>query len=122
MSTTKLQKKLDEILNSERHEFRVYYDREKNETEVCYWIEEIEDRLKKQAVIIFPTNDELYPYGVAMGHFLSANGIIIPRGYSAIGYLAECGMKHEFYNYRKQEIKRRLLNWLESENIPIEII
>lgn len=126
MEATKKQsckkKSLDEILNSDRGECKSYYDKVNKTVDMCDDIIDLEDRLDEGEVIIFPTKDDLYPYNKAMRDYLNDNEIEIPSGRKAIGYLAENGDQYDFYSYRDEEVKKRLLTWLESQKIPIEII
>ncbi len=120
----KLTKKrgLHEVLNEERVECRYYYDKINESVELCDDITDIEDRLENEEVILFPTRDELYPYGKAMRDYLDTCGIHVPSGKKPIGHLVELGCKYDFYERRDEEAKKRLLTWLEERKIPIEII
>ena len=101
-------RELHEILNEEQVECRCYYDKINENVEVCDDITDIEDRLENEEVILFPTMDELYPYGEAMRDYLDAYGIDVPRGRGkkAIRHLVELGYDHDFYERRDEEAKK----------------
>lgn len=113
-----------EIINDEQSEFIWFYDIDKGERDDYdrLYSCELEKREEKGEIVIFPWKEELYPYGKAMRDFLQENDIIVPRGTSAIGYLKSQGENFDFYEYRNQELKAKLLKWLEEKKLPIEII
>lgn len=113
---------LCKVLNSDWVECKSYYDKVNKTFDICDDILDLEDRLDKGEVIIFPTEDYLYPYNEAMRDYLNDNEIEVPSKRKAIGHLAENGDQYDFYSYRGEEVKKRLLTWLESRKIPIEII
>lgn len=113
---------LYEILNSDGVECKSYYDKVNKNVDVCDDVTDLEDQLDKEEVIIFPTKDDLYPYNKAMRDYLNDNEIEVPSGRKPIEYLAENGDQYDFYSYRDEEVKKRLLTWLEGRKIPIEII
>ena len=113
---------LCKVLNSDWVECKSYYDKVNKTFDICDDILDLEDRLDKGEVIIFPTEDYLYPYNEAMRDYLNDNEIEVPSKRKAIGYLAENGDQYDFYSYRGEEVKKRLLTWWESRKIPIEII
>ena len=119
---TMLKAEWNEVINDERSEFTWFYDIDKGEIDSCLNSCEPEKREEKGEIVIFPWKEELYPYGKAMRDFLQENDIIVPRGTSAIGYLKSQGENFDFYEYRNQELKAKLLKWLEEKKLPIEII
>ena len=83
---------------------------------------DLEERLEKKEVIIFPSEDELYPYNQAMKDYLNSRELVVPKEIKAMKYVAENGAKNDFYYARDEETKKRLLTWLERYQIPIKVI
>ena len=111
-----------EILNNDQVECKLYYDKVTNTIEVCDDVMDLQDRVDKEEIIIFPSEDGLYPYGEAMRDYLLENDIIVPHKKTAGRYLSELGCKQDFYDTRDEETKKRLLTWLERYQIPIKVI
>lgn len=115
-------KTLHEVLNHEKSECRVYFNRTNSEIEVCDDFFSLRNRVSDDNIVFFPTDEKLYPYCEAIGDFLNEHNMDVPRGRKAGTYLRENGFIYDFYAFREEEIKSRLLVWLNENDIQLEII
>lgn len=114
--------KFYEVLNYEKSECRVYFNRTNSEIEICDDFFSLRNHVFDSDIVFFPTDEKLYPYCKAMCDFLDEYEIDVPRGEKAGSYLRKNGLIYEFYAFREEEIRSRLLDWLNENNIQLEII
>lgn len=115
-------KTLHEVLNCEKSECRVYFNRTNSEIEICDDFFSLRNYVLDSDIVFFPTDEKLYPYCEAMGDFLDEHEIEVPRGEKAESCLRKNGLIYDFYAFREEEIKSRLLDWLNENDIQLEII
>ncbi len=113
---------LDEIINRQRGEYYACFNRTNNEVEVFEASFSQKNLALKEDIIFFPTDEELYPYKEAVGDFLAENDIEVPRRRKVRPYLRECGYLYDFDEFRDREVKRRLLIWMDENDIQLETV
>lgn len=115
-------KLLHEVLNLEKSECRVFFNRTNSEIEICDDFFSLRNHVSDDNIVFFPTDEELYPFCKAMSDFLDEHKIDVPRGERAGSYLRKNGLIYDFYAFREEEMKSRLLIWLNENDIQLEII
>lgn len=81
--------------------------------------EALEKMIAEGKAIVLPYEEQLYPYGEAMGDYLDDREILIPDGMKATAYLAQHGWLDDFYEFRAEGLEKRFVAWSEKQGVQI---